>query len=81
MTLQQQQQQQHAQQIRGKPALEIYRPPSNNRKYTATPLLHSSVLIKAFSLTDVRIDGNPQNKLNVHAQEFTMSRNDLQTSK
>ncbi|XP_059617072.1 uncharacterized protein LOC132261994 isoform X2 [Phlebotomus argentipes] len=46
----QQTQQQHAQQMRMKPALEIYRPPN------------------------VRIDGLAQNKLNVHAQEFTMNR-------
>ncbi|XP_037038768.1 uncharacterized protein LOC119076221 isoform X2 [Bradysia coprophila] len=48
------------QQMRGKPALEIYRPPS--------------------FYSDVRLDG-PQNKLNVHAQEFTMGREQLQNSR
>uniref|UniRef100_A0A1B0DL57 Uncharacterized protein n=1 Tax=Phlebotomus papatasi TaxID=29031 RepID=A0A1B0DL57_PHLPP len=43
-------QHQQQQQMRVKPALEIYRPPN------------------------VRIDGLSQNKLNVHAQEFTMNR-------
>jgi hypothetical protein len=58
--------QQQQQQIRMKPALEIYRPPSNS----ATELIsmpHKS--INCFS--DIRME-IPQNKLNVHAQEFTM---------
>ncbi|GAB0093444.1 MIF4G domain-containing protein [Sergentomyia squamirostris] len=55
MQLHPQQQQQQVQQMRVKPALEIYRPPN------------------------VRIDGLAQNKLNVHAQEFTMNRSAMFT--
>lgn len=60
--------QQQQQQIRMKPALEIYRPPS--RKLYFAKILFSW---KGFSLlSDIRFD-MPQNKLNVHAQEFNMN--------
>lgn len=54
------------QQMRGKPALEIYRPPSKLKKKT---FLHFCmiILIEEGFYSDVRLDG-PQNKLNVHAQ-------------
>jgi hypothetical protein len=54
------------QQIRMKPALEIYRPPSKNNN-------NNSLISNNYYdyPSDIRMD-IPQNKLNVHAQEFTM---------
>lgn len=72
------QQQQH-QQIRGKPALEIYRPPSIYKIKTLFPYTFC-ILIQEDPFIDVRIDG-PHNKLNVHAQEFTMGRDQMPTSR
>lgn len=51
-----------------KPALEIYRPPSK-QLYLAQIL---SSWLDFSLLSDIRLD-LPQNKLNVHAQEFTMN--------
>lgn len=68
-----QQQLQHQQHIRTKPALEIYRPPSNSYLHLL-PFLSDCQLIFEGFFTDVRLDSAAQNKLNVHAQEFTMNR-------
>lgn len=62
------QHQQHQQQLRMKPALEIYRPPSK-QLYLAQILFS---WLDFSLLSDIRLD-LPQNKLNVHAQEFTMN--------
>lgn len=56
-----------------KPALEIYRPPSKQLYQDFNPFSCLDFSL----LSDIRLD-LPQNKLNVHAQEFTMNMQGLE---